>query len=653
MATTVNAKFENAKKKLEAVLDEIIAAKILPVEVKTSSADKIITQESLLKEFDDNAREPFTIAVCGEVKAGKSTLLNSLIFEDKVLPTFETPNTAKLSFIRQSTKDTDYFVINWYTKDEWNELRSSMPRASMMEFEDRIEYSSRFDVSEFNCIGKPSVTVDDLNKLDEYTSAPDTDNSDKSIRTGIYLPFVKNIEIYIKSDKLKDLQIVDTPGLNDPNRINSNETTKWISRAHAMIYVLKSRAFGDADRKFFEVYKSTSTDASRIFVQNRIDENPTDYMNATANFSTDRELRDLGLFGPSEICCPYSSLVTLSRQLDAKGKAGAKEKRVCSRYATLNPDPEHLAEKVSQRLYKNKGYARIESLGNVCAQVYSAKKEMQAGLLRELEFKKKKRCEPLDLIAGQLKSLQKEKNCINKKITEEKDSCQEKIRSVDRTLSALLTSWNDVEFNSEIDAMMSRGGAKTVEAEFPRFWRRTLEKKVILLENGIATEVSKIQVDVRKKYRSLMDQIEAALNDDLDGLVINYAKESWNLDIDISKNLKMNIPDFWHNLFSFKNTISSEIKGAVNNSMDKLQDSIKDIPQKISTRLNQNIEATFNEICKKMNFIEEELQKIISNKNEKEAEIREIDKEIEETNKSITNCESKLESIKKLVASLA
>ena len=59
------------------------------------------------------------IGIVGEVKAGKSSFLNSLIFDgDQVLPKAATPMTAALTKINYS--ENPIAKIHYYTKDDWD-----------------------------------------------------------------------------------------------------------------------------------------------------------------------------------------------------------------------------------------------------------------------------------------------------------------------------------------------------------------------------------------------------------------------------------------------------------------------------------------------------------------------------------------------------
>jgi septin family protein len=96
-----------------------------------SQYDKILKSEYLLK-FDINIddifervenlkNERFFISICGQMNSGKSTLLNSYIFGDLILPFDNTTQTAKLTIMEYSEKP--YFEPVFYTEKEWDQVK--------------------------------------------------------------------------------------------------------------------------------------------------------------------------------------------------------------------------------------------------------------------------------------------------------------------------------------------------------------------------------------------------------------------------------------------------------------------------------------------------------------------------------------------------
>ena len=70
------------------------------------------------------SKDQFILAVAGQMKSGKSTLLNALIFGDDILPADDTELTAKITFILYDDKPSFEAVL--YTEKEFDDLRNSM-----------------------------------------------------------------------------------------------------------------------------------------------------------------------------------------------------------------------------------------------------------------------------------------------------------------------------------------------------------------------------------------------------------------------------------------------------------------------------------------------------------------------------------------------
>ena len=116
------------------VQDEIINSEILKLEdveknlnefsnsnIDTSKIFRI--KENFINKINDFYREDrkLNIGIIGQIKAGKSSFLNSLLFDGKdVLPKAVTPKTAVLTKIEYS--ENNELEIEFYTKDEWKQL---------------------------------------------------------------------------------------------------------------------------------------------------------------------------------------------------------------------------------------------------------------------------------------------------------------------------------------------------------------------------------------------------------------------------------------------------------------------------------------------------------------------------------------------------
>ena len=182
--------------------------------------------ETLKENLCTIKNEKFTISVCGAVKAGKSTFLNSILFGREVLPSFDTPMTAKITFI-EYTDEEPCFEVSFYSKDEFDSVYNNLSNEEKACFDDRLEECNNKGGK--SCVDNPNIKITDLDKLEEYVTDPKSGN-------GKYTPYVKSVIIKINDFRIKDLRIVDTPGINDPNIINSQETLNWIGKTHAVIF---------------------------------------------------------------------------------------------------------------------------------------------------------------------------------------------------------------------------------------------------------------------------------------------------------------------------------------------------------------------------------------------------------------------------------
>lgn len=367
-------KFESPEltKALESIdsgLAQMREVGIFPIQLK----DKTITEEGLRTEITTLLDEPYTVAVCGVVKAGKSSLLNALIFGDSVLPSFDTPLTAKLTFIEYTDEPNPYFEVTFYDRKEWEEIRAKFSAEELEALDRRVEQCAERG-ARLNTYVLPerheTVRVDDLRKLEEYVTDP---NNGK----GTYTPFVKSVTVRLHNESIKAIRVVDTPGLNDANVINSIETANWVSKAHAVIYVLKVRGAAAADVEFFQSYfPSTAVDA-RIFVQNQIDTEPEDYKTAKAaikRYGDEERYKKMGLFGKAETICSYSALgMLLKAKTDRGDELTEEEAEYWNDFQEMGIteyDPDHLAETLAKKLYAREGHVRIDRIRGILTKAY-------------------------------------------------------------------------------------------------------------------------------------------------------------------------------------------------------------------------------------------------------------------------------------------
>ena len=224
--------------------------------------------DALIKEGD-----VLKIGVVGQVKAGKSSFLNSLFFDgESILPKASTPMTAGLTVLEHS--DSNEFEVEYYNQPEWEEFKKqadsykekekevrenpenkgapeSIIRKEIKSKTSEVEQSAYELVSRCgrmaqSKIGKnaecfPFKDNADLQKiLNDYVGAE-----------GDYTSVVKMLTLKMNDPRLKGIRIVDTPGVNDPIVSRENRTKEFLHSCHGVFFLsYSSRFFDSVDMSF-------------------------------------------------------------------------------------------------------------------------------------------------------------------------------------------------------------------------------------------------------------------------------------------------------------------------------------------------------------------------------------------------------------------
>lgn len=240
-------------KELNDVTKKIIAKLKERVSEIQDTGKKLIQDNNILK-----------IGVVGQVKAGKSSFLNSLIFNgEDVLPRASTPMTAGLTILKFG--ESNCFEIEYYNSNEWEffkdkakeydnyvrEIKAENPALTENDIKTMIDegtVSAKEMVSEcgnlaLQCIQKESKiekrefsNIANLQEiLEEYVGS-----------SGKFTSVVKSLTIYLNDERLKDLQIVDTPGVNDPVVSREQRTRSFLRECHGVFFLSYSGRFFDS-----------------------------------------------------------------------------------------------------------------------------------------------------------------------------------------------------------------------------------------------------------------------------------------------------------------------------------------------------------------------------------------------------------------------
>ncbi len=219
------------------IKDEIIIDSKRPFKKRRAELDEIIIELNELFNTEDFKTEleeaknyllnqKFSIGITGIMNAGKSTMLNALMGQE-ILGSDVIPETANLTIIKHGEPAAKVFYWN---KKEWNKIKTSAKEIeTIKEFVEETE--EIFGGALEDLIQEKSYSEKiDINNLVTYTSAK---ASAKKCN------LVKYVELKSDLNFLKDgIEIVDTPGLDDPVIQREEITKEYLSQCDLMLHLM-------------------------------------------------------------------------------------------------------------------------------------------------------------------------------------------------------------------------------------------------------------------------------------------------------------------------------------------------------------------------------------------------------------------------------
>lgn len=208
------------------------------------------------------------IGVVGQVKAGKSSFLNSLLFNgENVLPRASTPMTAGLTVLQYG--DENEFEVEYYNTYEWKTFEDKAKQYDQIiegyKMEEQYSSMSEKEIERIadidsqiiaakelvsNCKGSIRANIKDESKKEtkSFYDIADLQNVLESYvgANGNYTSIVKCLTIKMNDERLKDIQIVDTPGVNDPVLSRELRTREFLRGCHGVFFLSYSGRFFDS-----------------------------------------------------------------------------------------------------------------------------------------------------------------------------------------------------------------------------------------------------------------------------------------------------------------------------------------------------------------------------------------------------------------------
>ncbi len=304
--------------------------------------------EKTLKELQNTNRD-LKVGIIGRVKAGKSSLLNALIFEGvEVLPKAATPMTASLTILKYAEKlsaEVEFYspkdiaelkneheryvrefnriveeevkkqkqrlldrakeglargvgglangvgkFINKNKSEEAPKERSheEAPKERVLSDEEINERAERIAKDKLKGDEKLVSSYDQYEKM-KKSGLFNTEKLDPRIQAnslqelnqkllqfvgadGKYMPYTKAVQISLNDPNLKDLEVIDTPGVNDPIASREERTKALLKDCDVVFIISPSGQFlTDSDMDLFDRVSNKEGTQEIYFVASQAD----------------------------------------------------------------------------------------------------------------------------------------------------------------------------------------------------------------------------------------------------------------------------------------------------------------------------------------------------------------------------------------------
>lgn len=185
--------------------------------------------------------QTLNIGIMGQVKAGKSSFLNALLFDGvPILPEAATPKTANLTKVVYGERYS--LQVEYYNQQEWQEIASLAAQEGDSDHEkvarELVAMARHHQGEAFNGREPETLYADDLlglqGLLNRYTG-----------NDGEFTALVKSTVLTLPDEKLKGFAVVDTPGMNDPVQSRSQKTREYMAESDVVFFLSRCSQFFD------------------------------------------------------------------------------------------------------------------------------------------------------------------------------------------------------------------------------------------------------------------------------------------------------------------------------------------------------------------------------------------------------------------------
>jgi len=649
--------FELQRNHLLDAYDHILSSGILPVE------------ETGVPQVEERRSNLFTgrfiLAVCGRINAGKSTLLNSLLFENPVLPSDDTPHTSKNSLIEYAEKES--LRITFYNSEEWNLLNAEMEQSSAevaQKFRSELEAAANEGIYKDECIRSVALvrTHNSLSALHQYVTPV--------VKGGKFSPFVKEVTLFYPHPWLRSITVADTPGVDDPYKFREDQTKRFVTQADSILYVsYAGQAMAQPDFNFLNEYLLHVSKDKRVIALNKIDivdggiEALEEYLR---ELSTHSEPSIREVFGTKKSIVFVCALAKLISQMESSGSPLSDElswyKDKFAKEGMLHPEKngiDALKSMVEEHLVSMTGKDRIDSHSFFIDKLLERKIRHINTQLSQRNVRLKDLGKTVEELEFQIKELKKEEKELSAYFKQQKKFKERSVKDYFSIYSNDMLKIRDNIVNTITADLQRIDNIRRLPAEASWSFTRSYDSKIHemkTLMDKLITQVEQSITDfsVKMKGKWMVWDSGHSLDEMIDYetfFAISELNKKTKIIAEVQglEKIRKDSTEFWERWFNLtegrNNTRSQIITNMQNKLTDFFKNHIEGATQQItkqlsniSSRMEENLRDT---LSIRIEQIENFSKGFIDKKNEQEK----IENEIRKLNES----HSQVEKIKTYV----
>lgn len=561
-----------------------------------------------------NTDRNMKVGIIGGIKAGKSTFLNALIFDgESVLPQAATPMTAALTRMVYSEKK-NYAKIHFYTKDGWagikrlaeefDEKLDHLVAEKLREKQKALERMQKFKNMQSSSSQSHAIEVTPAEKERLKKKLPESLRSSRQLvdmalknrldaekylgtegeidlgtdihqgladyvgAKGRFTPIVSYIELGLDNSLLKGMEVIDTPGLDDPVIARSKVTKNYLAHCDVVFVLSRGSAFlTGEDKKLIDSVLPAEGVKVKKLIASQFDNVALDYNPNQSGKKTVQEVWND--FGKETIKTARIWWQARKEKEEMKPMLVSSlfysAARKMEKKQTLSEEEEHVLTQFETNFI---GFTRTPEMLYELSQIHTIRNNVWE------EIRKKKE-EILE---------QKSKDFV----ADKKAGCLEKLREIRSQVENNLSHLQNVD----------KEGLRQKEKQI----RRVLEKsrnKIRDIFGNCAYESKRKVMDLQSEIRKTVDRYQYIQSKDIVKTVTRSRKESkwffwektvyYNVDVHHDQ---ANVADAENNIEKYMADAQAEINNRLSNVIN-MAEMRRTLKEELLTVLNENSEDTF------------------------------------------------------------